>query len=422
MTDATINMAVRVRRYHAFNIIASMIVAVTVHFGVAQTAAQAQTSTVAPKNPQIIVFAGRIAGDGNSTRVFFDFDQKAEFRSFYMSEPDRIVIDAGSLLFRFADLSALEPRGLVSFLRYGAIAKERSRIVLSLAGPAIITGFAVEEIEKDKKYRLVVDLSKTTDVAFKQAAARQRQLVGTSGEVASKGDRVRVEEKRQGRFTVVIDPGHGGIDGGATGKAGTREKDMTLAMARRIANDIAAAGPFDVKLTRDDDFFLSLRERVNFTRRQKADLVISIHADTLRQNEVRGASIYTLSKKASDELARELAESENLADIVAGLEASADEVGVTDILADLTARETSVFSRSFSATLAATLGGGIQMIKNPQRSAAFVVLKAPEVPGVLFELGYLSNTEDETQMNDPKWQESVAQLVAKSVVAFFASR
>lgn len=389
--------------------------------------AQSAAAQENPVNPVLaanpaIVMAGSISVEAKSTRVTLDMDAKVDFTTFYMLEPNRIVIDAPALLFRFADASGLEPRGLISQIRYGAIARGRSRIVLTLSQPAQISGFSVTPVAGSGNYQMALDLAQTADAAFRQTALRQRELVGASGEVVTKGDRVRAVEKTAGRYTIVIDPGHGGIDGGAKGKGGSVEKDLTLAMAKRIASDIAAAGPFDVLLTRQDDVFMSLRERVNFGRRNKADMVVSIHADSLRQREVRGASVYTLSRKASDELAHELAQSENMADIAAGLEASDDEDVVTDILADLTARETSVFSRSFSATLVTTLGGGIQMIKNPQRSAAFAVLKAPEVPGVLLELGYLSNPDDEKLLTDPVWQESVAKLVARSVAAFFGAR
>ena len=135
-----------------------------------------------------------------------------------------------------------------------------------------------------------------------------------------KGIASRPAEKNDGRFTVVIDPGHGGIDGGAIGRNGTQEKDLTLAVAKLLRDEIAAAGPFDVKLTREEDMFMSLHERVAFSHRNQADLTIAIHADTVRQNFVRGATVYTLSRNASDELAGELAQSENLADLVAGLE------------------------------------------------------------------------------------------------------
>jgi N-acetylmuramoyl-L-alanine amidase len=339
-----------------------------------------------------------------------------------MSRPDRIVIDGPAMLFRFADPSAVEPRGLVSHMQQGAITLDRSRIVLWLSTPATITDFRTEEIEPGKKWRLVVDLASTTREKYDAALASQRELFGSSGELVRKGDRPRQAEKVPGRFTVVVDPGHGGIDSGAIGRKGTKEKDLTMAVARKVAADIAKAGPYDVSLTREADIFLSLPERVSFARRARADLVISIHADSLRMARMRGASIYRLSDKASDEIAHELAESENLADIVGGVEVVDDEDDVRNILADFTSRETSRYSMRFSETLVSALETQVQMIKNPERHAAFAVLKAPEIPGVLLELGYLSNEEDEKLLTDPQWQEKVAQLIAKAVHEFFSGR
>ncbi|MCG6857000.1 MAG: N-acetylmuramoyl-L-alanine amidase [Salaquimonas sp.] len=381
------------------------------------------TATQLPqRQPPAVVFAGRIAGDATSTRLFFDFDRKIDFSSFFMEKPDRLVIDGPPMLFRFAEPELIKPRGLVSFLRYGAITAQKSRIVVSLARPVKLNRFEVVEIEEGKIFRLVVDLAPTGPAAFRQMIAEQRARFGASGEVASKGDRVQVSNKQPGRFTIVVDPGHGGIDGGAKGISGTREKDLTLAAGRKIAEKIAAAGPFDVKMTRNDDVFLSLGERVAFAQRNQADLVISVHADTLRQKWVRGATVYTLSKRASDELASQLAVSENMSDLIAGLDNPKEEDVVQDILADLTARETSVFSRSFSRILVGRLGQKVNLIKNPQRSAAFVVLKAPEIPSVLVELGYLSNRKDERLMNEAEWQDGVADQVARAVSDFFKPR
>lgn len=370
-----------------------------------------------------VAFAGRIAGDDTSTRLFFDFDRRVELSKFFMEKPDRLVIDGPPILFRIAEPELVEPRGLVTFLRYGAITARKSRIVVSLARPVEMSRFEVVEIEKGGKYRLVVDLVPTSAEKFRAAIADQHARFGSSGEVATKGDRVRVApDIDDGRFTVVVDPGHGGIDGGAKGRKGGLEKDLTLAVGTKIARAIAAAGPFDVKQTRTEDVFLSLGERVSFARRHQADLVISVHADSLRQKWVRGATVYTLSKRASDQLAHELAESENMSDLIAGLDNPEEEDVVQDILAELTARETSKYSRTFSRELVRHLEKQIRLIKNPQRSAGFVVLKAPEIPGVLVELGYLSNTEDEKLMYDEEWQDSVAEQVAAAVRNFFGGR
>jgi len=369
-----------------------------------------------------VAFAGRVAGDAGSTRIFLDFDRSIEVSHFFMESPDRLVIDAPAILFRFAEPELIEPRGLVSGLRYGAMARDRSRIVVSLAAPARATRLEIVAIEAGK-FRLVVDLVAATRTEFAALVESQQSVAGASGNVATKGDRVgNPVERREGRFTIVVDPGHGGIDGGARGSEGRQEKDLTLAVGKLIAGKVAAAGPFDVKLTRDEDVFLSLGERVAFARRNHADLVISVHADSLRQKSVRGATVYTLSREASDELAHELAQSENMSDLVAGLDNAEREDVVNDILADLTARETSGYSRTFSTILVDALQKEIALIRNPQRSASFVVLKAPEIPSVLVELGYLSNPEDEKLMTDPQWQADISAQIAEAVRAFFEPR
>ncbi|GIL00832.1 MAG: N-acetylmuramoyl-L-alanine amidase [Alphaproteobacteria bacterium] len=387
-------------------------------------AATDATDDAAPaaRPPTAVVFAGRIAGDETSTRLFFDFDRPVDFSHFMMASPERLVIDSPAVLFRFAEPELIEPRGLVAGIRYGAMARDRSRIVVTLAGPARAARFEVVELEPGAKFRLVVDLVPVTADEYGDLVSRQRAVLGVSGEVVTKGDRVRVPPKPEGRFTIVIDPGHGGIDGGAEGASGIKEKDLTLAVASKIATKVAAIGPFDVKMTREEDVFVSLQERVNFARRNHADLVISIHADSLRQKWVRGATVYTLSREASDELARELAQSENMSDQIAGLDSREQQDVVNDILADLTARETAKFSRAFSTTLVRTLAGDVPLIKNPQRSAAFVVLKAPEIPSVLVELGYLSNATDEKMMADPTWEEDISAQIAKAVRSFFEAR
>ncbi len=370
----------------------------------------------------VIAFSASVTNSGENTRIFVDLDRSVDIEAFFMLEPDRLVIDMPSVYFRFDEANAMKPAGVATEIRYGAIAKGRSRIVVTLAAPVSLKRAEVVEIEKDRKYRLAVELVTSKREAFVAEAAVQQQRIGASGKVATKGARVRTEKGASGRFVVVIDPGHGGIDGGAKGKGGLREKDLTLTLAQKLRETIGKDSRFEVKLTREDDVFIALSERVAFARRNHADLMISLHADSLRQKSVRGATVYTLSRDASDELAHELAQSENMSDILAGLEVSTADDAVNDILADLTARETARFSKRFSDSIVTRLEKQIAMIRNPQRSAAFAVLKAPEIPSVLLELGYLSNPEDEKLLGDPTWQQRIASEIARSVLHFFEPR
>ncbi len=370
-----------------------------------------------------VALAGNIAGDSASTRFFIDFDSELPVKTFYMDQPNRIVIDIGEADFEFANGKALEPRGLITDVQFGRIAKGRSRIVLTLLQPAEIIKASMSKRLDHDTYRFLLDIDSTDEDTYSALLEEQRKTIGESGLKAHKGDRVKpVEKKEPGRFTIVLDPGHGGIDGGATGRGGTQEKDIVLDFAFKLRELLENAGPFDVLLTREEDVFMSLRERLSFNRRSNSDLFISIHADSLRQRYVRGSTIYTLSKKASDKLSERLAESENSVDLVAGLAVEEEVAIVTDILVDLTTRETTRFSRRFSDILVDRLSDKIRLIKNPQRSAAFGVLKAPEVPGVLIELGYLSNAEDEKLLQDDAWHAKTAKAITEAAIEFFSYR
>lgn len=369
-----------------------------------------------------VAFSGNIAGDTDSTRFFMDFSSNVTVQTFYMDKPNRVIVDLSEIDFQLDAEEVLMPRGLISNVRVGRISKGRSRIVITLTQPAEIIRASIQKVLDEDYYRFLLDLDASTQERFTSLLDAQKLVLGESGSVAKKGDRVRPVEKKAGRFTIVLDPGHGGIDGGAVGRLGTREKNVVFDFARELQAQLQGAGPFDVKLTREDDVFLSLRERLDFNRRMQADLFISIHADSLRDRSVRGSTIYTLSKKASDRLSERLAESENSVDQLAGLANQADSSTITDILIDLTTRETKVFSKRFSRILMVNLGREVKLIKNPIRSAAFGVLKAPDVPGVLLELGYLSNAEDEKLMRTEAWRRKASDAVTQAIIAFFEPR
>lgn len=369
-----------------------------------------------------VAFSGSIAGDTASTRFFIDFDQNLSFKTTYMDKPNRIIIDLDESVFNLGEENKLEPRGLISAIQFGRISQGRSRIVLTLASPVEIIRSSLKKRLDEDNYRFLLDMDSTDEATFANLLTEQKAKSRSNSNLAVKGDRVAPVEKKEGRFTIVIDPGHGGIDGGAVGRNGAQEKDIVFAFSKVVRDKLIATGPFDVLMTREEDKFLSLRDRLEFSRRSKADLFISIHADSLRQRFVRGSTIYTLSKKASDRLSAKLAETENSADLVGGLAVEEEVEAVTDILVDLTTSETKRFSRRFSSLLVKNLGSEIRLIKNPQRSAAFGVLKAPEVPSVLLELGYLSNVEDERLLQSAEFKAKAGQAIANSVLDFFKPR
>ena len=219
-------------------------------------------------------------------------------------------------------------------------------------------------------------------------------------------------------YVVVVDAGHGGRDGGAVGRLGTREKEITLDFSRRLRDALQEVPGLEVAMTRDGDRAVRLDDRVTFGREKRANLFVSIHADSIRNAGVRGASIYTLADEASDEVAASLAEGQARSDALAGFETEpTSEPVVADILLDLMRRETEAFSHSFAERAIRTLRKNTRMIRNPHRYADFRVLRAPDVPSVLVELGYLSNRADERLLRNPEWRQETAEALADAIAA-----
>jgi N-acetylmuramoyl-L-alanine amidase len=332
-----------------------------------------------------------------------------------------MVIDLPATRFSF-DAGALKASGMVKQVRYGTVDENASRLVLVGKGPFVVDRFDVFENEGGKGYRAVAELSAASERKFEAALAVQAQTTGSTVSV-DKGDRVGAPAAPvPHRFTIVLDPGHGGVDGGAESAGGTIEKNVTLAFAKELRDKLAATGKYDLFLTREGDDFLRLDDRVHIARQHGADLFISIHADTINLKGIRGATVYTVSDKASDAEAQALADRENLSDRLAGIEIKNDSPEVTDILVDLIRRETHSFSMRFASTLVGQLSDSVGLINNPHRYAGFRVLKAPDVPSVLIELGYLSNPKDEAQLLDPDWRGKAAQSIADAVALFAAAR
>lgn len=368
----------------------------------------------------ILVYSADLASDSEKTQLVLHLDGKPDHRSFFMDNPERFVLELERTVFAIGEEGKPDPVGLFKDIRYGRISPEKSRFVADLSRPAKTTSIAVSENGKGR-YLLSIELVSVERAEFSKAVDEQKQIYGSSGDAVMKGARVRPPPKQAGRFRIVLDPGHGGIDGGAAGRKAV-EKDIVLKVARKIGEAIEERGPFDVYYTRETDVFVALYERQAFAQRHKADLFISVHADSLRQKHVRGATVYTLGKRASDGLAQQIENSENFSDAIGGLAVPESREDVTGILAELTLRETNVFSKGFSSRLVDHLSEKFTLINNPERSAAFRVLKNAEIPGVLLELGYLSNREDEQLLMDSDWQTRIAGTVADAVADFFAPR
>ncbi|WP_312796062.1 N-acetylmuramoyl-L-alanine amidase [Tianweitania sp.] len=362
-----------------------------------------------------------IAGDSLKTRMLFSLDVEAEPKLMLLRSPHRLVIDLPEARFRF-DEKALKPRGLITGIKYGPIGEGMSRIVVSAKGPFKIVDFNMLANEEKAGNRMVLDLEAASEQLFDAALAEQATSTGSTTPSLPKNAEGQTAQKAEKRFTVVIDPGHGGIDGGANGLSGTVEKDITLAFSRELRDQLAKVGDLDIILTRDGDQFLRLDERVRFAREKNADLFISIHADTIRLKGISGATVYTVSDRASDAASAALATRENLSDQLAGIKIEDEDHQIADILVDLIRRETHSFSMSFAKTLVGELKQSVTMINNPHRMAGFRVLRAPDVPSVLIELGYLSNESDEKHLLDSEWRSKAAKGIVDAVVQFAGPR
>ncbi len=362
----------------------------------------------------------RIAGDATRTRVVIDFNAETELRWMLLRGPHRLVIDLPETRFAL-DPSKLRPHGLIRSIEHGR-AGEGARIVMAIEGPFVVERAEMVEAASGTGASLSLDIAAAGEGAFEAALAEQALTTAATVNADKAGRVPPAADKPAKRFTVVIDPGHGGDDGGARGVGGSVEKDVTLAFSQQLARALRSGGQYEVRLTRETDVFLRLDERVRIARQLDADLFLSVHADTIRYKNIRGATVYTVSDTASDAEAQALADRENLSDRLAGIEIPDENHEVADILVDLIRRETHAFSVNFARTLVGELGETVGLINNPHRFASFRVLKAPDVPSVLVELGYLSNEKDEAQLLDPEWRTRAVGSITSAISQFAASR
>lgn len=366
----------------------------------------------------------------NKARIAFDLNRKVAVDAYLLANPDRVVVDLPETAF-LIDPGVGRPesgrrrkaeKSLVESFRFGQFAPGRSRIVLDLSGPARIVKAASEATAAGGAARLVIELASSDRDTFRTAARAARLAHAPGPRPDSQTAREVVPPSSAALPLVVVDAGHGGVDMGASSSNGAYEKDIVLDFARRLAARLESDGLVRTLLTRRDDEFIPLRERVAIARKGGAALFVSIHADTLNEESVHGATVYTVSDRASDAEAARVAASENAADKAGGMADSEEIVDVNDILADLTRRETRSMSHVFATSLIDFWKSAGDLNKNPIRSAGFVVLKAPDVPSVLLELGYLSNAHDLAKLTSTQWREEASGKVAQSIERYFARR
>lgn len=372
----------------------------------------------------------RLAGDAKQTRFVLDLDRPIQFRAFALADPYRVVVDIPQVSFQFKAGTGTTGRGLIKAFRYGLVMPGGSRIVFDLAGPAKIANSYVLEAANGQPPRLVLELEKVDRTTFVQslgAESRPELKPAISDTVASipveSNAAAKPAESGDTRPVVVIDPGHGGIDNG-TQAGGTSEKELVLGFGLALRDRLEKSGKYRVVMTRTDDTFIPLTDRVKVARNQSAALFVSIHADALpkREGDAQGATIYTLSDRGSDAEAERLAEAENKADAIGGVNLTEEPTEVADILIELAQRETRTFSNRFARLLMGEMKTTVRMHKHPLKSAGFKVLKAPDVPSVLVELGYVSNKGDLEHLVSENWRNRTAGAMAQAIDAFLAKR
>jgi N-acetylmuramoyl-L-alanine amidase len=361
----------------------------------------------------------RIEAAADHFRLVFELTGGVKASAHPSANPARVIVDLPEVAFRIDPHEGRAPANakLIKSYRYGQFAPGRSRVVVDLAAPARIVKAESEPVGDGA--RLIIELAPTSEAQFNAAAAESVAAL-THAEPAAVETAAAVTPSD--KPVVVIDPGHGGVDMGATGKHGEQEKAIVFEFARALAAKVEAGGRLKAVLTRTEDIFLPLNERVRIAHANNAALFLSIHADTLAEGHVEGATVYTVSAKASDAEAAKIAEKENLADRAAGLDRKEDAEQVGDILFELTQRETRAFSAQFSLTLISHWKQAGSLNKNPARAAGFVVLKSYDVPSVLLELGYLSSEKDLARLTSPDWRDHAAGKAAEAIEAFFAAR
>jgi N-acetylmuramoyl-L-alanine amidase len=363
-----------------------------------------------------------VTGDAALTRFSLILSARVRYHVSSLANPYRIVIDMPDVDFRLPVTAGQRGHGLVRAYRYGLFAPGKARVVIDTTRPVRVRRHLMNVNAADRAVHLVLDLEPTDQASFLAAVALSPPVRHHEPHAADDAGPAPAST----RPVVVIDPGHGGPDPGAV--AGFREKDVVLAVARQVYAMLEALDRFDVYMTRSTDVFIPLGQRVAFSRRKRASLFVSIHANSVPEHStaadiVRGAAVYTLSEEASTREAKRLAENENAADLLAGGESRIETVNEVDrILADLKWRETSEFSADFRGRLLTHLKGATTLSREPAPSAAFMVLRQGDCPSVLVELGYVSNAKDAQLLVSPDWQQRVAHSIAAAINDYFTTR
>jgi N-acetylmuramoyl-L-alanine amidase len=402
--------------------------------GPAYQAPATQAAVPSPASANFpIVSDARLAGDAKQTRFILDLDRPVQFRAFALADPYRVVVDLPQINFKLPAGAGGTGRGLVKAFRYGVVMPGGSRIVFDLTGPARIAKSYVLEAANGQPPRLVLEFEEVDRTAFVQSLAPEnrpelRPAIAEANAAVARQDETGATKSAgppDKRPVVVIDPGHGGIDNGTQAGGGdVMEKNLVLGFGLALRDKLEKSGKYRIVMTRTDDTFIPLADRVKVARNEAAALFVSIHADALKRGEgdAQGATIYTLADKASDAEAERLADAENKSDAIGGVSLADEPTEVADILIDLVQRETKTFSNRFARVLMGEMKNTVRMHKHPLKSAGFRVLKAPDVPSVLIELGYVSNKGDLEHLVSENWRNRTVGSIAQAIDAFLSKR
>jgi N-acetylmuramoyl-L-alanine amidase len=358
----------------------------------------------------------RIGVNSGSTRFVVELSDTVEPRVFGLPDPFRIVIDLPEVNFTLPEERIGDGAGLIEKLRYGLYRPGTSRFVLDLRTPSKVAKQFLLRPDGAKPWRLVLDLVPTSREDFIVAMKPMRSALPP---VATTPPSL-VPRAPNPKPVVVIDAGHGGVDPGAIGVSGVYEKKIALDYSRDIAERLRATGLYEVVMTRDRDVFLPLRERVRIARAAGADLFLSVHANTHPKRATKGFSVYTLSNRASDKEAAALAALENKSDVIGGVDLGDYSDDVQNILIDFAQAKTNELSVKFARdNLVGEIGQRARLLGRPWRSAGFAVLKAPDVPSVLLELGYISNPAEERLLVSRAHREKMSAAIVRAVGVYF---
>ena len=367
------------------------------------------------------------------TRFIIGLEQQVAFHTFALANPYRLVVDLPDTKFQLPDARPGHATGLVKSFVGGLVAPGKVRIVIELSGPVLIETAAIETLKDGKQPRLVIEMlptdERTFDVGqtrrplFAEAASMLGGLFG--GDAAIKDSKVK--SKPSGKPVIVLDPGHGGHDSGAS-RNGAVEKNIVLAFGLMLREKLKATGKYEIRMTREDDTFVELDERRDFAQRHQASLFMAIHADSAHGG-ARGATIYSLREGVANTLSRALKRNASEVEldkyvVEAAQQSKSSLDAIKSILGDLKQRDleaTKSRTEVFSKTVAETMSEATTLKPDPIREAAFRVLKTAQVPSVLIELGYVTNREDAQLLQSQEWQDKVSDSILAAVDSYFSN-